>query len=65
MRVLINQKPYDLPEGTTLAEAVAQVGASAPFAVAVNLKFVPRAQHEQTRLQEGDQVEIVTPVAGG
>jgi sulfur carrier protein len=31
MRVLINQKPYDLPEGTTLAEAVAQVGASGPL----------------------------------
>ncbi len=65
MRVLINQKPYDLPEGTTLAEAIAQVGASGPFAVAINLEFVPQARYEQTRLQEGDQVEIVAPVAGG
>ncbi|MFS8855413.1 sulfur carrier protein ThiS [Synechococcus sp. H55.7] len=65
MRVLINQKPYDLPEGTTLAEAIAQVEISGPFAVAVNLEFVPRAQYERTRLQEGDQVEIVAPVAGG
>jgi sulfur carrier protein len=65
MRVLINQKPYDLPEGTTLAEAIAQVGASSPFAVAVNLEFVPRDRYEQTRLQEGDRVEIVVPVAGG
>ncbi len=65
MRVLINQEPYDLPEGTTLAEAIAQVGTTGPFAVAVNLEFVPRARYEETRLQEGDRVEIVAPAAGG
>ncbi len=65
MRVLINQKPYDLPEGTTLAEAIAQVEVNGPFAVAVNLEFVPRARYGQTRLQEGDQVEIVVPSVGG
>ena len=65
MRVLINRKPYDLPEGATLAEAIAQVEVCGPFAVAVNLEFVPRARYEQTRLQEGDQVEILVPAAGG
>lgn len=35
------------------------------FAVAINCAFVPRSQFEQTRLTEGDEVEIVTPMQGG
>ncbi|MEN9226604.1 MAG: sulfur carrier protein ThiS [Thermostichus sp. HHBFW_bins_43] len=65
MRVLINQEPHELPEGTTLADAVLTVGANGPYAVAVNLNFVPRTQYAQTLLQEGDHVEIITPAAGG
>ncbi|MCF2972542.1 sulfur carrier protein ThiS [Synechococcus sp. Nb3U1] len=65
MRVLINQKPCELPDGITLAEAVALIEVSNPFAVAVNLNFVPRTQYAQTALQEGDQLEIITPAAGG
>ncbi|MGQ9838559.1 MAG: sulfur carrier protein ThiS [Cyanobacteriota bacterium] len=65
MRVFINQEPRELPDGLTLAEAVALLQVSSPFAVAINLNFVPRSQYAQTCLQEGDQVEILTPVAGG
>lgn len=65
MRVLINQEPRELPEGITLAEAIALIEVSNPFAVAVNLNFVPRTQYAQIPLQEGDQLEIITPAAGG
>ena len=34
-------------------------------AVAVNGEVVPRTEHEQTSLKEGDQVEIVRMVGGG
>jgi sulfur carrier protein len=65
MRVLINQEPHELPEDITLAEAIALIKVRTPFAVAVNLNFVPRTQYAQTPLQEGDQLEIITPAAGG
>ncbi len=65
MRVLINHQPHDLPEGATLADAVQVFQASGPFAAAVNLHFVPRAQYGQTALAEGDQIEIIAPVTGG
>jgi sulfur carrier protein len=65
MQVLINQHPHELPEGATLAEAIATLPASGPFAAAINLQFVPRSQYAQTVLQAGDQIEIIAPVTGG
>jgi sulfur carrier protein len=65
MQITINQKPFELPEAATLAQALEAFGATPPFAVAVNLNFVHRHQYGETRLQPGDRVEVVQPVAGG
>lgn len=65
MRITINQKTYELPDGATVAEALQAFGATPPFAVAVNLNFVHRHQYGETPLQPGDRMEIVNPVAGG
>lgn len=65
MNIAINQKAHELPEGATVADALAAAGARAPFAVAVNTVFVPQARYALQRLQAGDRVEIITPVTGG
>ena len=65
MNVFINQLPYDLPVGATLADAVALLQAKPPFAAAVNLQFVPNTQYTQKLLQDGDRIDIIAPVTGG
>ena len=65
MHVLINHIRHDLAEGATLADALALVKACPPFAVAINLTFVPKNRYDQTLLQEGDQIEIIAPITGG
>lgn len=35
------------------------------FACAVNSRFVPRAQWPERRLEAGDRVDVITPIAGG
>jgi sulfur carrier protein len=65
MRVLINHTPHELPIGATVADAAQAVGAKPPYAVAVNLQFVPKTQHANTTLQPNDAVEIIAPVTGG
>ena len=35
------------------------------FACAVNNGFVPRAQWPQRMLQNGDRIDVVTPITGG
>ncbi len=65
MNILINQTAVDLPAGATVADAVAHLQPNPPFAVAVNLQFVPKAGYAAHPLQAGDTVEIIAPVTGG
>ncbi|WP_042269678.1 sulfur carrier protein ThiS [Paraburkholderia heleia] len=65
MDIHINQKPITLPEGATVADALAAFGARPPFAVALNGDFVARTQHDARSLQAGDRLDVVSPVAGG
>jgi len=65
MNIFINQESRELPEGATLADALAAWDTPAVFAAAVNLQFVPRATYAQHRLTEGDRIEIIAPITGG
>lgn len=63
---VVNGTIWDGPEGTTVAELVAQWSASPRgIAVARNGDVVPKSQWEGTRIVAGDQIEIVTAAAGG
>jgi sulfur carrier protein len=66
VRVKLNGQPRDLPDGSTVAQAVTELtAAAAGVAAAVNGDVVPRGSWAATRLREGDQVEVVTAVQGG
>lgn len=65
MQITINQQPVTLTAPATVADAVAQWGAKPPFAVAVNLHFVPSSRYAEQPLQDGDRMEIIAPVTGG
>ena len=65
MNILINNTPFQLPDGARLSDALAAVGAAPPFATAVNGEFVPRSAHATHLLRPGDRVEVIRPVTGG
>lgn len=65
MNIYINQLPHELPNGATVADAVAAIAARPPFAVAVNTTFVPNTRYAEHLLQADDRVEIISPVTGG
>lgn len=65
MQVLINQTPRELHEGATLAQALEAAGFKPPFAVAINLQFVPKTHYATTALKAGDQIEVISPITGG
>jgi len=52
MNVLINRIPHTLPEGATVADAIATIAARAPFAVAVNTRFVPQSRYAEQRCSQ-------------
>ena len=65
MRVIVNQVAYDLPSQSVVSDALALINAKPPYAVAVNLNFVPKTKHAEFTLNENDQIEIIAPVTGG
>jgi sulfur carrier protein len=65
MRVIANQIPRELPSNSRITDLLAMIEARPPYAVAVNLQFVPRTRHAEYILHENDQVEIIVPVTGG
>ncbi len=66
VQVKLNGEPRELPDGATMAQAVAELTpAAAGVAAAVNGDVVPRGAWAATLLREGDTVEVVTAVQGG
>ena len=66
MTIFVNGDSRSIEGGVTVAQLLRELGVTAPHvAVELNLEVVPRAKHEQTRLEEGDRLEVVTLVGGG
>ncbi len=66
VQVKLNGEPRELPDRSTIAQAVAELTAApSGVAAAVNGDVVPRGSWSLTVLRDGDQVEVVTAVQGG
>jgi sulfur carrier protein len=66
MNIQVNGQERTLADGSTIATLLSELGVTQPHvAVEVNLEVVPRAQHRETVLADGDRVEVVTLVGGG
>jgi sulfur carrier protein len=63
---MINGESHHLPDGSTIADVVRQLGLQQRrIAVEVNLEIVARERYPAHTLTEGDHVEIVHFVGGG
>ncbi|WP_433478340.1 sulfur carrier protein ThiS [Spirillospora sp. CA-142024] len=66
MKVIVNGEPRELPEGVSVAEAVASVtGAGTGVAAALNDEVVRRSAWDTTTLRDADRLEVLTAVQGG
>jgi len=66
--VTLNGEPHDLPDGATVADAVAAVGAPSDgrgVAAAVGGEVVPRSAWTAHVLVADDRVEVLQAVQGG
>ena len=66
MNIQVNGQGHEIASGSTVANLLGELGVTQPHvAVEVNLEVVPRAEHRETILSDGDRVEVVTLVGGG
>lgn len=66
--ISINNEQTELAESTSLQSLITEKlnsNKDTPFAVALNGEFVPKSQYSETLLNNGDQLDIVSPVGGG
>jgi sulfur carrier protein len=63
--ITVNGASRSVDAGMTVAGLLAQLGVTGRVAVERNREVIPRAEHAQCVLAEGDQIEVVTFVGGG
>jgi sulfur carrier protein len=66
MQIVVNGVPRDVAPGISVMALLEQLGVNGgPVAVERNKRIVPRAEHGQTALCDGDALEVVQFVGGG
>lgn len=66
MKVIVNGEPRQIPDGTTIAALIRELGLlKAACAAELNRSLIPKRDHERTELHDGDRIELVTLVGGG
>jgi sulfur carrier protein len=65
MRVIVNGEQRDIAASSVDALLGELDYEGTHFAIALNYDVVPRSRWAATRLQAGDEIEIITPRQGG
>lgn len=66
MNITVNDEVHQYPGPLSVADLLERLGlANKPVAVELNLELIPKQQHTDTRLQDGDRLEIVSLTGGG
>lgn len=64
MTITINGELLTI-KSAMLVDALQNFGAKPPFAVALNGEFIPQSLHASTTINEGDSIELLSPIQGG
>ncbi len=66
MQIQVNGEQRDVEANVSITELLKQMELDPRYlAVERNLELVPRGEHAETLLAEGDRLEVVTLVGGG
>lgn len=63
--IVINGESSSLESGTRVADLLKKLNVESAVAVEINGQIIARRNHEQVRLANGDQVEVVSLSGGG
>ncbi|MFL6824937.1 MAG: sulfur carrier protein ThiS [Alphaproteobacteria bacterium] len=65
MRVIVNGEQREISSASVEALLSELEYEGTHFAIALNYDVLPRTKWAQTRLNSGDEIEIITPRQGG
>lgn len=64
MEVLVNGETKTITS-TSLADILIELQFDGDFAVAINGEFVPRSLYADQVIRSQDQIDVLSPIAGG
>jgi sulfur carrier protein len=66
MQIQLNGDSLEVQQGASITALLEQIElGERRVAVELNLEIVPRSQHAETVLKDGDRVEVVHAIGGG
>lgn len=67
IEIFVNDKTITVGSDASLLQVLTRGGfdPSQPFAVALNGEFLPKSRYATVQLNNGDQLDVVSPVGGG
>ena len=66
MQIILNGDQLELTDGSNLSQLINKLNLTGKrLAIEVNREIIPKSEHDEHTLQEGDQVEIVHAIGGG
>ena len=65
MRVIVNGEQREVSSSSVDALLAELEYQGTHFAIAVNYDVLPKSRWAETRIQAGDEIEIITPRQGG
>jgi len=66
MQVQVNGETHTVNDGATLGQLLQQLSLTGGrLAAEVNRDIIPRSEHQQYRLNDGDHIEVVHAIGGG
>lgn len=66
MQIQLNGDTLEVQQGSSITALLEQIElGERRVAVELNLEIVPRSQHAETVLKDGDRVEVVHAIGGG
>ena len=66
LELQINGRPQQIPPDSNVAHLIASLHLEGKrYAIELNGEIVPKSRHAETRLSNGDKLEVVIAVGGG
>ena len=66
MNILLNNNPEEFSERLTIKKLLEKKNIKNKYyAVEINRKIIPRSEHANHLLADGDRIEIITAIGGG
>tara|TARA_B100000161_G_scaffold265545_1_gene242371 strand:+ start:2312 stop:2512 length:201 start_codon:yes stop_codon:yes gene_type:complete len=66
MNILLNNQPEEFSERLTIKKLLEKRNIKSKYyAVEINRIIIPKSEHAQYLLKDGDKIEIITAIGGG